>query len=813
MVLLGQVKPIFSAEKVVFNLSVLGDFTVSLDSLEKFEKNGEISPDLARYTRYLDEQTLLQFRGVLQKRFPISPVVVSHFTNVGIGKRLLKHLGELIQMEGNVDGFYALRSALVLSASEPEGVSLIRVLRHFPGQKIRLNTDLILKLVQEFATLSDYTKVSINAIAQEATLEAQQERLTNLEQLTDLRNIGKFKTQKQTITFNVNRLRQTNQGFSTHYPLEVDIYLPIDAETPSSPLIVISHGFGSSQGDYGIAEHLASYGFAVIVPRHIGSDLAYRESFLKGELKVTISPMEFVSRPLDIIYLLDELEKLDKTDSQWIKKVNLKKVGVLGHSLGGSTALSLAGANLNLKRISQDCQQKNPLLNISLFLQCRAIYLPQQQYNLTDSRIKAIALAHPLGSSLFGPEEIGKIEIPTLIVGGSNDIVTPVMIEQVHPFIWLKTPHKYLSLMIPGTHFSTTVQTNTQEEGLPEFLIGNNGDLGTPYFQGLAVAFFEVYLKENTNYLPYLSSSYNESISQNRLQIKMIHSLTSNQLEKAYQKTPPTAIYSSPIETKPQSRTSGSIMEELKKTGVLKVALRADAPPFGYINNQGKWTGYCEDWVTSLAKYLEIKHNISTKIEVVQIPSNLDNRFELVRQNQVYLECGPNTIRNDISGVNFSRFFFLTGTQFLVKSNSPKAINFFQSIANMNVGVFKNTTTEQFIKRQYPNTNIITLDDSSESMSGIKALNENKIDTIANDGILLMGEMERQSLSPKNYKIIPDKPLTCEYYGIILPNSDPQWQSIINDFLDSANAQNIWTQWLKSHESYVFEKLDYCINR
>lgn len=821
MALLLQVKLAHGAERVVFNLSILDNFHISRNDLEKFEKTGEISPQLALYTAYLDETKLKHLREVLQKRIPANPTVVSHFTKVGVGEMMLKRLGELVQTEGRRNGFYALRSALVLSAAEPQGISLLGVLRHFPGQEVRLHTDSILKLVGEFAALSDYTQAGMTAlsasppaIARKETPEAPEQSLRDLERLADLRQTGNFRTEKQTITFQIDSIRQTDQGFSPHYPLEVDVYLPVDAPTPS-PLVVISHGFGSYQGNYGIAEHLASYGFAVAVPRHIGSDLAYRESFFRGNLRVTLSPMEFVSRPLDITYLLNELEELTDADVPWVKKIDLRKIGVLGHSLGGSTALSLAGANLNLQRLSQECEEKNPLLNFSLFLQCRALYLPQQRYNLTDVRIKAIALAHPLGSSLFGPEEIEKIQIPTLIVGGSQDIVTPVMLEQVHPFIWLKSPHKYLSLLMPGTHFSSTLQTDTQGvEGLPEFLIGKNADLGTAYLKGLTVAFFEAYLNKNASYLPYLSSDYHQLISEKRLQVAMIRSLTPAQLEQAYQKTPPAAIYPSPIQIKTAGRAAAeSIMEELKTTGVFKVAIRSDAPPFGYIDNQGEWTGYCKDWGIEFGHYLETKYNFPTKVEVVQITSNLNNRFELVQQNQVHLECGPNTIRNNVSGIDFSRFFFVTGTQFLVKSNALELVNPSQSLAQVNIGVFKNTTTEGFIQLQYPAANLITLDNSPGSNSGIQALNDRKIDALANDGILLMGEMARRALDPEKYQIIPDQPLTCEYYGIILPSNDPQWQSVVDGFIGSESAQAVWKRWFKSQLPEELEELDHCINR
>ncbi|MGK7946250.1 MAG: alpha/beta hydrolase, partial [Microcystaceae cyanobacterium] len=387
--LLGQTKPVLSADRVVLSVPVLGEFTVSRESLEQFAEDGTISPDLELYTRFLSEEDLIIFRVFLQQRFDLDPVVLSRFTQVGMGETLLKRIGELILMEGNTNGFYGLRSALVLAAFEKEEGTILSIIRHFPRQEVHLDISEMLALWQQFTALSDYTQTSVVAIAQQANREAQAETWQNLAQLDDLRKMGQYKTQKQTFTFDIEEIRQTNQGLSPLYPLEVDFYLPIDAPT-SAPLVIISHGFGSYQGNYEIAYHLASYGFAVAVPRHIGSDLAYRESFFKGELRVILSPTEFISRPHDVTNLLDELEELAKRDTEWVKQIDLEKVGIIGHSLGGSTALSLAGANINLERLKQDCEEKNHLLNFSLLLQCRGIYLPPGDYQLKDTRIKAM---------------------------------------------------------------------------------------------------------------------------------------------------------------------------------------------------------------------------------------------------------------------------------------------------------------------------------------------------------------------------------------------------------------------------------------
>lgn len=115
------------------------------------------------------------------------------------------------------------------------------------------------------------------------------------------------------------------------------MYTP-EGITNTAPLVVITHGFGSSQTNFEyLARHLASHGYIVLVPEHIGSNTEYKKAFLRGEISVDVSPIEFYSRPQDITYLLNKVEE----DSELNKLINWEQVGILGHSFGGNTALAI----------------------------------------------------------------------------------------------------------------------------------------------------------------------------------------------------------------------------------------------------------------------------------------------------------------------------------------------------------------------------------------------------------------------------------------------------------------------------------------
>ncbi|GAB1539924.1 hypothetical protein NUACC21_25920 [Scytonema sp. NUACC21] len=125
--------PGLGAEEIEFTYPPFGDFSISTASLEAFAKEGKITNEFAFYAKRMEAQQLAQLRNLLKTRYEISPTLVSQFTYSGIGENLLKRLGELLLTENRQNGFYALRSALILSAADPEGLTLVNIIRRYPS--------------------------------------------------------------------------------------------------------------------------------------------------------------------------------------------------------------------------------------------------------------------------------------------------------------------------------------------------------------------------------------------------------------------------------------------------------------------------------------------------------------------------------------------------------------------------------------------------------------------------------------------------------------------------------------------------------
>jgi predicted dienelactone hydrolase len=87
----------------------------------------------------------------------------------------------------------------------------------------------------------------------------------------------------------------------------------------------------------------------VAVSEHPGSDAKQLQALLSGRADEVTSPREFIDRPLDVKYLLDELTRLSQSEPGFQERLNLQQVGVIGQSFGGYTVLALAGAKLNFQ--------------------------------------------------------------------------------------------------------------------------------------------------------------------------------------------------------------------------------------------------------------------------------------------------------------------------------------------------------------------------------------------------------------------------------------------------------------------------------
>lgn len=515
--------PAFGAERIYVTYGPL-EVSVPIESLALFAKEGKIDSNLDGFAQYAKKSQLAEIRSALQAKAEISPVTISQFLYTPQGEVLLESLGRVIQTKARQPGFYAIRSALILAASDPEGLTILNVLQKFPTYGIRIDISRGLGIADKLTSLINRSNRTIAGVIELSEAEAASEPAIPPAEMLQPELPGPYTWQKSSVTLTSPSRDRT---------FDMDIYLPQGSPQPA-PVVVISHGLGSDRLSFQyLAKHLASYGFAVAVPEHPGSNAQQIQDLVTGRANEVVEPAEFVNRPLDIKDLLDYLTKLSTTDPAYRGQLDLQRVGVIGQSFGGYTALALAGAGINFAQLDKDCQLENETWNISLLLQCRARGLARNQYNLADPRVKAVLAVNPITSSIFGETNLSKIKIPVMLIAGSADTVAPALLEQIQPFTWLTSPNKYLVLMNNGTHFSTIEESPQSLFLPPPEVIGPEPALARRYLNGLSLAFMETYLNNKSNFRPYLEPSYALTISRrDTLGLRILRSLTAEQLQQ-----------------------------------------------------------------------------------------------------------------------------------------------------------------------------------------------------------------------------------------------------------------------------------------
>jgi len=522
--------PVSAAEAIFFKYGPFL-FSLSVDSLEIFAKEGTINRELAFYLGRISEEEQAQFREALLQRADVNPVQIHRFFNTLIGEALLTRFGNLIQLQGGINGFHGLRGALILAAADPEGLTVLNLIRKFPTN-IQLNTGLILRTARKFALLRRATDVMVAEMAKISATEAAAEQPIDFAALPDIRLPGSFGFEKQTLTL-VDETREFPAATGQKRQLRVVLYQPQRWRPGKTPVVVGSHGLASNPEHFELqAQHLASYGYVVALVEHPGSNNQQFQDLFAGYKRDFFAIAEFIDRPLDISYVLDELER--RNQSQFQGRLNLQEVGVMGHSLGGYTALALAGAQIDFEQLEQDCHPTLGIPNISLVLQCLALELPRQEYNLRDDRVKAVLAINPVAGSIFGAEGLGQMNIPIAMGAGSRDLATPAVLEQLGAFTLLGTPDKYLGLAEGQAHINfsrldagvMTLIESLDLELPPQDLLDN-------YSNAMSLALFEVYLANNSEYRVYLQSAYANYISKYPFNLYLIDSSAVEELEEA----------------------------------------------------------------------------------------------------------------------------------------------------------------------------------------------------------------------------------------------------------------------------------------
>ncbi|MBD1936232.1 alpha/beta hydrolase [Microcoleus sp. FACHB-68] len=511
--LTGLTKSAQAAETVVVRK---GPFTASFNvaDLKTIAETGKVPPALQSYANTLSAEKRGKILAALKTKVPLNVVAISNLLNTRIGSTILADLATITPRK-DAAGVQALRAALVLGAKDPAGLSIISFIESYPSQRLNIDLDRAFEVMGSLNTPFWQTQRFMAAIAPQLT-----PREIQLNLPFDPSQPGTASVQVLSLNLNDSQRQRT---------IPVDLYSSAGA-TAEKPVIIFSHGLGSDRTELRyLAEHLASHGYVIAVVEHIGSNSTQVNTALAGGS--LLQPDEFLNRPKDISFTLDELEKLNLSAGPFQGKLATDNVMVIGYSMGGGTALSIAGGELQIASVKQRCQSDLVRLSPGVGLQCIAGGLPENTYQLYDPRIKRAMAMNPISSIIFGETGLSKVQVPTLIVTGSADKTTPALSEQILGFSKLPAP-KWLVGFVGGTHLSIkdpaatidqTTKPNTVLTGGE--LIGDQAASVRNYIKAISLAMAAQLTADADDYAIFLTSDYAQYASTQAIPIRLVTEL------------------------------------------------------------------------------------------------------------------------------------------------------------------------------------------------------------------------------------------------------------------------------------------------
>jgi predicted dienelactone hydrolase len=221
------------------------------------------------------------------------------------------------------------------------------------------------------------------------------------------------------------------------------------------PVVVFSHGYtGCNTQSVFLMEALARAGYLVLAPNHKDATCGTaRGGWFPGK-GLTKRPQEpfrdaskwsdetYKDRATDIEAVLDTV--LRKTEFEGVL-LDRDRIGIAGHSLGGYTALGLAGGWPSWK----------------------------------DGRIKAVLALSPHCSPFVLNKTLGQMDVPVMYQGGTRDFGETSLVKRAGGAYDMSSPPKYYVELNGAGHFAWTDLNRRYQEVIDAY----------------SVAFFDRYLK------------------------------------------------------------------------------------------------------------------------------------------------------------------------------------------------------------------------------------------------------------------------------------------------------------------------------
>jgi ABC-type amino acid transport substrate-binding protein len=221
---------------------------------------------------------------------------------------------------------------------------------------------------------------------------------------------------------------------------------------------------------------------------------------------------------------------------------------------------------------------------------------------------------------------------------------------------------------------------------------------------------------------------------------------------------------------------SAGTLDTVKKDKVIRLAVRADAPPFSYSAANGEPAGFMVDLCRAAATGIASQLNLD-ELKVEFVPVTADNRFDAITSGKADLLCEPTTATlSRREKVDFSIPTFVDGASLLVKGDGPRDL---AALAGKKVGVLSGTTTEKDLRDTLANAKIVAdVVPVGTHEEGLKQLEDGAVAAYFADRAIL-AFLAAKAPDASQLRLANDY-LSIEPYGLALPRGDEDFRLAVD---------------------------------
>jgi glutamate/aspartate transport system substrate-binding protein len=257
---------------------------------------------------------------------------------------------------------------------------------------------------------------------------------------------------------------------------------------------------------------------------------------------------------------------------------------------------------------------------------------------------------------------------------------------------------------------------------------------------------------------------------------------------------------------------SDSRLKSIIAKKIVRIAYRADARPFSFVNDAKEPLGYTIDLCKQVTDSIGRQFGLP-ELKIEWVPVTVDTRFSTVAGGKADMECGSSTVTlGRMKEVDFSIFVFVESTGVLVTRASE--IHSFAEMAGKKIAVVSSTTNARAVaeqvRRQKLDVTLVLVKDRDE---GIDALEAGRADGFASDKLLLAGA---QLKKPEAFVMLPDD-LSIEQYAIAVPRGDWALRLAVNTGLAqifrSGRTGELFERWFFGARPGILLEAVYALGR